>query len=35
MKVESESIYGEKQRSAVGSDSGGMILGEIAVNRGR
>jgi len=35
MKVESESIYGEKQRRAVGSDSGGMILGEIAVNRGR
>jgi len=34
MKVESESIYGGKQRSAVGSDSGGMILGEIAVNRG-
>jgi hypothetical protein len=35
MKVESESIYGEKQRCAVGSDSGVMILGEIAVNRGR
>jgi len=35
MKVESESIYGEKQRGAVGSDSGGMIVGEIAVNGGR
>jgi hypothetical protein len=35
MKVESESIYGGKQRGAVGLDSGGMILGEIAVNRGR
>ncbi len=28
MKVESESIYGGKQRGAVGSDSGGMILGD-------
>jgi hypothetical protein len=35
MEVESESIYGEKQRGAVGSDSGGMILGEITINRGR
>jgi hypothetical protein len=35
MKVKSESIYGRKQRGAVGSDSGGMIVGEIAVNRGR
>jgi len=35
MKVESEPIYGGKQRDAVGSDSGGMILGEIAVSRGR
>jgi hypothetical protein len=35
MKVESESIYGRKQRGAVGSDPGGMIVGEIAVNRGR
>jgi hypothetical protein len=35
MKVENESIYGGKQRGAVGSDSDGMILGEIAVNRGR
>jgi hypothetical protein len=35
MKVEIESTYGGKQHGAVGSDSGGMILGEIAVNGGR